>query len=394
MIQVSRYSNGVFSDTPLLKYRIKFHQPIGNGLNVIDALLLSDSEQDIPVIWDAIEDCISSNSNYQTMMDVFGHFTEPHPLFDLDMKIITQKKTFLLDFAKRFSYFDATSKVLSGKILQELYTDGAENQFDLAEVAQMLRQLRFDVRVHETNVTIPPGYFRCCYPFTLNINKQVSVTWKERSLGNLMENNEYTEWLSKASHEALILIDNPEALQAYQAQSALSLQLKTLKEGQEVLLGKTVAQGIETLVGNLRQSKYLFSMLITGLLEKLVHPAQDIRYTQAQIYPDGSRGFSNRNADQYHVTPFLKRHDMTSCAASGAESGRNFERPEPHLLNYGGKPRGKGSKEAYLGILHAVQAENVHPFPCIVLLMALDQLTRQRVVFDYPLSELKHLENS
>jgi len=386
-IHVSRYNDGAFSEMPLLKYLVKFRQPVGNGLKVIEGILLSEFDKDIPVIWDAIEDYISNNSNYQTMMDVFGHFTEPHPMFDLDMEILTNKKTFLLRFAKKFSYFEATSKVLPGKILQEVYADGAEKHFNLTEIAQELRQFRFDVRVHETNLTIPPGYFRCCYPFTLNINKQVSVTWKERFVGDLMENNEYAEWLSKASHEALVLIDNPNALQVYKTQPALLHQLKAMVEGKEVLLNKTVEEGIETLVGNLRQSKYLFSMLITGLVEKLVHPNQDIRYTQAQIYTDGNKGFSNRNTDQYHVTPFLKRHDMTSCAASGAESGRNFERPEPHLLNYGGKPRGKGSKEAYLGILYAVQVENVEPFPCMVLLMTLDQMTRRRIVFDYPKPE-------
>ena len=59
-------------------------------------------------------------------------------------------------------------------------------------------------------------------------------------------------------------------------------------------------------------------------------------------------------------------------ARSGAESGRNFKRPAPHNLDYSGNPRGKGNKTSYLGIIHAVQEENVDPFPIIVLLCALD----------------------
>lgn len=376
-LAVSRYKDANFSQIPLLTYRLNFHHPIGDGLKHIECTLFSDSEKDIPIVWDAIEDCLSSSSNYRTMMDVYGHFTEPHPIFDLIMEILTEKDTFLLRFAKKFSHFTATHKVLPEKMLQALYGENDENAFDLAAIARELRELRFDVRTHETNPTIPSGYFRCCYPFTVNINKQVSIPWKERSIA-LMRQSEYTEWLLKAFDEAKKLVEDVDALQQYKTQSALIHELKTMKSGREEPLHQTVTQGIETLVGNLRQSKYLFSMLITGLLEKLVHPMQDIRYTQA------AGGYSNRSTDQIYVTPFLKVHGFTSCAASGAESGRNFERPYPHTLDYSGKARGKGSKEAYLGIVHAVQIEGIDPFPCIVLLMVTDMLDKRNARYDYP----------
>lgn len=368
---------GYFSQKPLFKYTLNFHHLIGDGLKYIECFLFSESEKDIPVVWDAIEDCLNDSSNYRTMMDVYGHFAEPHPIFDLTMDVLTENNTFLLRFAQRFSNFGMTSRILSGKELQALYRENGGKEFDLATVARELRELRFDVRTHETNPTIPVGYFRCCYPFTININKQVSVSWKERSTV-FMRKSEYTEWLSKAFDEAKTLVANTDTFQKYKQQSSLSHQLKTMQDGSEIPLHKTVAQGIETLVGNLRQSKYLFSMLITGLVEKLVHPTQDIRYTQA------AGGYSNRSTDQVYVTPFLKLYGLTSCAASGAESGRNFERPYPHMLDYTGKARGKGSKEAYLGIIHAVQIEDIDPFPCIVLLMASDILHKQSAVYDYP----------
>jgi DNA (cytosine-5)-methyltransferase 1 len=386
VVKVSRYNGVNFSNKPLLKYTVHFHDPIGDGLEAIECTLLSPSDQDIPIVWDAIEDCISSYSNYQTMMDVYGHFTEPHPIFDLAIEILTTHHTFILRFAEKFSHFKATSQVLPGKVLEELWNSSQNEPFDLTTVARNLRDLRFDVRVHETNLTVPPGHFRCCYPFTININKQVSVTWTHRpGVELIMTETEYAEWLSKAYHKAEALGNDPDALSKYKTEAAetLSYPIKTLANS-ETLFQQTIAEGIETLVGNLRQSKYLFSILITGLAEKLVHPSQDIRYTQAQVYPEGVKGFSNRNTDQYHVTPFLKRHNLTSCAASGAESGRNFERPEPHMLEYRGKCRGKGSKEAYLGILHAIQVEGVDPFPCMVLLMALDIATKQKAIYNYP----------
>ena len=177
-IEVSRYTNGNYITMPLLKYKVKFHHRIGDGIEKIICTLLSDSPKDIPMAWDAIEDCLSRSSGYQTMMDVYGHFTEPHPMFDLSLEILTNKSLFVLNFAKKFSLFELNKQVLAADFLINIYDN--KNEFDLATVAYELRELRFDVRVHETNPTIPPGYFRCCYPFTININKQVSVKWKNR----------------------------------------------------------------------------------------------------------------------------------------------------------------------------------------------------------------------
>lgn len=174
-----------------------------------------------------------------------------------------------------------------------------------------------------------------------------------------------------------------ETIIAFMSQSPLNHPLKTLKDKEVVPLGKTIAEGLSTLINNLSQNKYLYSILMTCLVEKLVHPNQDIRYAQSEL----PKGYSNRSKDQLHVTPFLKRHNLTSCAASGAESGRNFERPYPYELNYVCKPRGQGNREAFLGILHAIEEEGVDPFPCLVLLMALDLQKKDIGTFKYPQPE-------
>lgn len=381
-IDVYRYDAEKLINHQLLRYVLKFNHLIGDGIKKIECTLFSNSSEDLPVAWDAIEDCLSRYSGYQTMMDVYGHFTEPHPIFDLRMDILTEKPSFLLLFAKEFSLFEATKKVLPEGVLQKLC--GEEQSFALTKVAHKLRELRFDIRVHETNTTIPPGYFRCCYPFTININKQISVTWKQRSTEkSMVVVSEYNLKLSQAFIQAKSILQAEnvyEAILDYKKVSALAHPLKTLKNENEVLLGKTVADSLETIVNNFGQNKYLYSILITSLVEKLVHPNQDIRYAQDGL----PGGYSNRSKDAVHVTPFLKRHGLTSCAASGAESGRNFERPYPYTLNFDAKPKGKGNREAFLGIIHAVQVEGIDPFPCIVLLMALDLRNKQKAVFQYP----------
>ncbi|MBA2377891.1 MAG: DNA (cytosine-5-)-methyltransferase [Actinomycetota bacterium] len=181
-LEVARRSVEGFASTPMLRYSLRFHFPIGDGLHKIDCVLLSDSDRGLPVAWDAIEDVIGESSGYQSMLDIHGHFAEPRPIFDLEMELLAAEPSFLLRFAKHFSVFSATRQILPARDLEKLHEKGGEtDSFDLSRVVRELRELRFDVRVNETNSTIPPGHFRCCYPFTININKQISVAWKETS---------------------------------------------------------------------------------------------------------------------------------------------------------------------------------------------------------------------
>jgi len=176
-IEVSRLYRGRFLSTPLVTYQLEFHHPAGNGITSIRCTLYSNNDEDITSAWDAIESCLRKNSSYLSLMDVFGHFTEPHPIFDLKCRIHRAGDSFLPRFAKHFSHFTTNEKLYPESFLKSLA--GAGGSFDFLGTVKYLRSLRFDVRVHETNPTIPPGYFRCCYPFTVSIDKQVSVGWQE-----------------------------------------------------------------------------------------------------------------------------------------------------------------------------------------------------------------------
>ncbi len=196
----------------------------------------------------------------------------------------------------------------------------------------------------------------------------------------MAEESKYTRILDQALRKARELARDDEALLSYAALPSLAHPLKE-ERGEEVVdLGKSVSEGIETIIGNLGQNKYLFSILATCLAVRLADPEQDTRLHQS----DMTGGYSNRSRDQIYVTPFLKEHGLTHCAASGMESGRNLERPLPLTLDFGGKPRGKGNREAFLGILHAVEAEGVDPRPCLELLLALDIKSLEVPAYEYP----------
>ncbi|MCX6021547.1 MAG: hypothetical protein NTZ05_07420 [Chloroflexi bacterium] len=194
-------------------------------------------------------------------------------------------------------------------------------------------------------------------------------------------NSPYSQVLGRAFARAQALSADSALLAAHEQAAPLTTPLKTIDgNGKTVLLGKSIAEGVRTIVGNLNKNKYLYSILITCLVEKVVHPHQDIRIAQTDL----AGGYSNRSTDQTNVTPFLKQSGLTHCAASGAESGRNFERPIPFGLGYVGKPQGVGNREAFLGILHAVQEEYADPEPCLTLMMTLDLLRNRPRKYSYP----------
>lgn len=171
------------NNRPSITYTINFHHTIGDGLGEIECSLYSTKGDDVFVAWDSIESYIQTNTSYQTMFDVYGHFTEPHPIFDLHVDIADQITHPVIQFAKRFSTRESTSKILPAIALKAIFASGGESDqgdFDFTKTVRYLRRLRFDIRVNETNPSIPPKYFRCCYPFSISLHRQVSVAWKDR----------------------------------------------------------------------------------------------------------------------------------------------------------------------------------------------------------------------
>ncbi len=83
----------------------------------------------------------------------------------------------------------------------------------------------------------------------------------------MVRKSDYNLKLSQAftQAESIVQAENvDEAIFLYKkADSTLAHPLKTLEEnGNEVALGKTVVEGLETLINNFGQNKYLYSILI------------------------------------------------------------------------------------------------------------------------------------
>lgn len=142
-----------------------------------------------------------------------------------------------------------------------------------------------------------------------------------------------------------VLESTYEAALARVAESDLSTTLST-----------EIAGKIELLVSRSEQNKGMLSVMVTLLTHKIVDPAQDIRYHQAQL----PNGFAGRGIDQSYVTPFMKRVSFPAMAESGWLT-RSLEQAHPYDLNYPGKIKPDNVKDAFLSVINEFQVNGLSP---------------------------------
>ncbi len=115
-------------------------------------------------------------------------------------------------------------------------------------------------------------------------------------------------------------------------------------------LPEDVKENVETIVARSENNKGIIAVLVTLLTHKLVVPAQDIRYHQAQQ----ENGFAGRIIDANTITPFMKSVSFPAMSSSGWLT-RSLEQPHPYTLDYPGKVTPVAAKTAFLQIVDKVQ---------------------------------------
>lgn len=159
---------------PIVKLVLDFDRLINGSFYRIEASSsLSEFEQ-ISFLWDAVHRAVSEASSYSDLTPLYGHFTEPYPKFRLSVELPPNGDS-MFSFLSKICDFEFLSKLHPLKELEEMSLDN-----DPVETARHLRGIGFDVRVNETNRTIPAGFFRICYPFTLPKNSKTYTVWTEK----------------------------------------------------------------------------------------------------------------------------------------------------------------------------------------------------------------------
>ena len=136
-----------------------------------------DEPSDIQTMWNAVDIWVKKSSKFTSLVELYGHFTEPHPIFEIvDFELHTQLPAF--QFAKHCMNFKNCGKYFPKESLLSMWKDSFGKD-DFVALAKILRQYRFDIRCHETNVTIPQGIYMVAYPFALPYDKQMNFNIKE-----------------------------------------------------------------------------------------------------------------------------------------------------------------------------------------------------------------------
>lgn len=145
----------------------------------IKVVVYGNGEQDIQTMWNAVDAWVKKSSNFRSLIELYGHFTEPHPIFKVaGFEIRTEIPSF--QFAKHCMDFQNCSAYYPKEHLLRMWGDAFDKD-SFVELARTLRSYRFDVRCHETNIAIPQGVYMVAYPFALPYDKQMNFFVREES---------------------------------------------------------------------------------------------------------------------------------------------------------------------------------------------------------------------
>ena len=123
---------------------------------------------------------------------------------------------------------------------------------------------------------------------------------------------------------------------------------------QSLAIPKNILNNIKLIARNCSKQKGVYTVLVTLLTHKSLHPQQDVRFHQEKM----PNGFSGRTIDTKFITPTLKALGLPSMAESGWLT-RSLEQPFPYTMDYQGKISGQGVKNAFLSILYFLETKDL-----------------------------------
>ncbi len=125
-------------------------------------------EDCITLMWNEIHRAISEYTTYDSLMPLYGHFTEPYPKFII--KFNAHGQTNSLRFQEIALQDRFRTKILKFEEFPLVLND-------YEEYFKAMRDCGFDVRTNATNRTVPLEHFRICYPFTLPSDWKDATPW-------------------------------------------------------------------------------------------------------------------------------------------------------------------------------------------------------------------------
>jgi len=129
--------------------------------------------------------------------------------------------------------------------------------------------------------------------------------------------------------------------------------------GEQIKMVKTIVDKEETFKG-------VFTVLLTSLVYKALHPKQDVRRHQANM----ENGYSGRTFDTKYITPFMKQKRFLGAMKESGWLTRSLEQNIPYNLDFPGKIQNPDVKASFLNILNDVEVNGVNPNEYLLAIMS------------------------
>lgn len=134
------------------------------SVDVLHCKAAMGDHDDIFRIWDLIEDSLTKDSQFFTLIDIYGHYANRGDTVKISTKLSGERKSFLEKAVEFFGSSDNCGKFLSN--FEFAMAVGCDPQ-ETRELVFKLREMRWDVRLPETHATIRDERMLCTYPFPL-----------------------------------------------------------------------------------------------------------------------------------------------------------------------------------------------------------------------------------
>ena len=133
-------------------------------IDVLHCKAVMGDYEDIFRVWDLIEDALTKDSQFFTLIDIYGHYANRGDTVKVMTRFSGKRKSHL---HKAIEFFGSSQNC--GQFLSNVEFSSAVG-CDLEEARSLvfkMREMRWDVRLTETHATIRDDRMLCTYPFPL-----------------------------------------------------------------------------------------------------------------------------------------------------------------------------------------------------------------------------------
>lgn len=151
-------------------------------------------------------------------------------------------------------------------------------------------------------------------------------------------------------------------------------QAKKNKSLNDVNLNEIQKDMIKIIVTNEQSNKGVFTVLVSSLTYKCLHPEQDIRYHKVDL----PNGYSGRSFDTKYVTPFLKEKRFLGAMKESGWLTRSLEQLHPFTNDFPGRINKADLKMAFLTIFDEVETDDVSPYDYLLGIFTQSIIEKQK----------------